>query len=83
MYICVSILIYCNYVFCREYCSNGWVLGARLEPVSVLNPYTVVQSNLIKKNFRGPAKFVLIIRSSAYQDMGIYINYYSEPNLAR
>ena len=42
----------------------------------------IVQSNLFKANFRGPTKFVLIIRSSSYQDIVIHVQYYSRPNRA-
>ena len=41
------------------------------------------QSNIIKMNFRGPIKFVLIIRSSSCQDMIVRVQYYSKPNRAR
>ena len=42
-----------------------------------------MQSNLVEMNFRGPTKFVLIIRSSSYQDIVIHVQYYSKPNRAR
>ena len=43
----------------------------------------VIRPNLVKTNFRGPTKFVLIIRSSSYQDIVIHVQYYSKPNRAR
>ena len=46
-----------------------------------LRQYT--QSNIAKTNFRGPAKSVLVIRSSSYQDIVIHVQYYSKPNRAR
>ena len=43
-----------------------------------------IQSNLIKTNFNGPTKLlvVLIIRSAFYQDIVIHVQYYSKPNRA-
>ena len=41
-----------------------------------------LQSTLLKMNFREPAKFILIIRSSSYQDIVIHVQYYSKPNRA-
>ena len=38
------------------------------------------QSNLVKTNFREPAKLVLIIGSCSYQDIVIHVQYYSKPN---
>ena len=41
-----------------------------------------IQWNLVKTNFRGPTRLVLIIRSSSYQDIVIHVQYYSKPNRA-
>ena len=43
----------------------------------------IVQSNLVRANFRGSTKFVLVIRSSSYQDIVIHVQYYSKPNSAQ
>ena len=42
-----------------------------------------IKSNLVKTNFKGLTKSVLIIRSSSYQDIVIHVQYYSRPNRAR